>query len=159
MRFVYDDGGRVAAGFGDACDTQKDCGVRAVAIASGRPYLEVYRALAIANVRDRRVVGGAPGPGLRIGPAYAAYMKSLGFEYHDKKCRFSDRELPMGRLVVLLRDHLTAVIDHVIYDLFDAQEEILHLYNFDPVPNGRIFTYSPAYVLGYWRLTDERYPR
>ena len=43
MKFIRDDGGRAAAGYkGEA----GDCVTRAVAIASGRPYREVYAALA-----------------------------------------------------------------------------------------------------------------
>ena len=37
--FVHDDGGRAEAGFKG---TANDCGVRALAIATGRPYKEVY---------------------------------------------------------------------------------------------------------------------
>lgn len=39
MGFVYDDGGRGAAGFKGAAG---DCVTRALAIATGKPYLEVY---------------------------------------------------------------------------------------------------------------------
>ncbi len=40
--FIYDDGGRVAAGFKGSTG---DCCVRAVAIATGRPYQEIYDAI------------------------------------------------------------------------------------------------------------------
>jgi hypothetical protein len=42
MKFVYNDGGRAAAGYkGNA----GDCACRAIAIATGKPYQEVYNAL------------------------------------------------------------------------------------------------------------------
>jgi hypothetical protein len=42
MRFVYDDGGRVAAGYKGRAG---DCVVRAIAIATQSPYQEVYDAI------------------------------------------------------------------------------------------------------------------
>ena len=38
-RWVYDDGGRKAAEFSDHSD---DCACRAIAIATGKPYRQVY---------------------------------------------------------------------------------------------------------------------
>lgn len=40
--YKYDDGGRATAGYKGKTG---DCGVRAVAIATGKPYKEVYDAL------------------------------------------------------------------------------------------------------------------
>ena len=40
--YIYDDGGRAAAGFKG---TTGDCVTRAIAIATGKPYREVYDAL------------------------------------------------------------------------------------------------------------------
>ena len=51
--FVYNDGGRRAAGFTNKA-TVGDCVARAVAIASGRPYQEVYDRLAHVNATQRR---------------------------------------------------------------------------------------------------------
>jgi hypothetical protein len=42
MEFVYNDGGRAAAGFKGSTG---DCVTRAIAIATGKPYAEVYDAL------------------------------------------------------------------------------------------------------------------
>lgn len=39
MTFQFDDGGRAAAGYKG---TTGDCACRAIAIASGRPYQEIY---------------------------------------------------------------------------------------------------------------------
>jgi hypothetical protein len=51
MRFIHDDGGRKVAGFEGRAG---DCVCRAVAIASGRPYSEVYRVLAEGNATQRQ---------------------------------------------------------------------------------------------------------
>jgi hypothetical protein len=51
MKWVKDDGGRATAGFKGRAG---DCVCRAVAIASGRPYQEVYDKLAQGNATQRR---------------------------------------------------------------------------------------------------------
>ena len=51
MEFIYDDGGRAAAGFKGKTG---DCVTRAIAIATGRPYREVYDRLnEIAQEHER----------------------------------------------------------------------------------------------------------
>jgi hypothetical protein len=44
--YVYDDGGREAAGYQRKAG---DCVARVIAIASGRPYAEIYQRLADGN--------------------------------------------------------------------------------------------------------------
>src|SRR5262245_17122851 len=51
MKHVYDDGGRAAAGYKGECG---DCVARAVAIATGQPYEQVYQALADVNASTRQ---------------------------------------------------------------------------------------------------------
>ena len=51
MQFVFDDGGRTAAGFKG---TTGDCVCRAIAIASGMPYKEVYNLINEFGKRDHR---------------------------------------------------------------------------------------------------------
>jgi len=111
MKFVYDDGGRRAAGFkGDA----RDCVVRAVSIASGMPYPIIYSAFADINSKYRgRATKGSRGVrSARNGvfvraEAFKRYMRCIGFEWTPtmligQGCRvhLDDRELPAGRLVV-----------------------------------------------------------
>ena len=51
MRFVYDDGGRAAAGYkGDT----RDCVTRAIAIATERPYQEIYDRINEVAQSERR---------------------------------------------------------------------------------------------------------
>ena len=133
MKFVYDDGGRKGAGRrGEA----RDCVCRAIAIATARPYAEVYDALqdrcyGLRFGRDKLAVSVAMGRkfGARDGvprKAYDPYLRDLGAEWTPTmrigsgcKVHLRDGELPMGRLIVSVSRHLCAVIDGVIHDTFD----------------------------------------
>jgi hypothetical protein len=125
MRFTRNDGGRKDAGFkGDA----GDCVCRAVAIASGLSYAEVYKRLAAGNSSQR----GAKGPAsARNGVNttrkwFKDYMISLGFSWTATmgigtgcKVHLRDDELPDGRLVVALSGHYSTVINGTIHDTYD----------------------------------------
>jgi len=56
--------------------------------------------------------------------AYGPYLKSLGWNYvstaKDQKVYLRADSLPRGRLIVGIRRHLVAVIDHVIHDTHDC---------------------------------------
>lgn len=121
---VYDDGGRRAAGFrGDA----GDCVTRALAIASGEPYADVYAALAAGEAAT-----GAP-RSARNGVApkvYRAWLADRGWVWTPTMgigtgCTVHLRadELPAGRLVVRLSGHLAAVIDGQVHDTFDPSRD------------------------------------
>ena len=96
MKWVWDDGGRAAAGFRGLAG---DCVCRAIAIASGQDYRVVYNAI------NKYAQGGYP-------------LRRRGL-------RSSARtgELPGGRLVVNCSRHLTAVIDGVVHDIFDPSRD------------------------------------
>ena len=136
MRFVVDDGGRAAAGFRGQAG---DCVARAVAIASGRPYREVYNRLATGNELERRSPKhGKTHSGQRTAAKgihtkrkwFDDYMTSLGFIWVPtmqigQGCRvhLRDGELPMGRLVVSVSKHMVAVIDGVLHDTSDCSRD------------------------------------
>ena len=125
MQFVYDDGGRAEAGYkGDA----DDCVVRAIAIATGKPYQEVYDDLfelnRLNNKNPRRC---SPRDGNTTRKVYDAYLASLGWEWTatmqiGSGCQVHMRqdELPSGRIIVRLSRHLAAVIDGVLHDTHDC---------------------------------------
>jgi hypothetical protein len=131
MQYVYDDGGRGAAGFkGDA----GDCVVRAIAIATGKPYREVYDDLFALNraSRCRRNVRGdvSPRDGNTTTLTIRRYLESLGWKWNPTmtigsgaKVHLRDGELPPGRLIVRVSKHLCAVIDGVIRDTHDPSRE------------------------------------
>lgn len=125
MNYVYDDGGRVAAGFYGKAG---DCVVRAVAIATEQPYAVVYSALADANAATRSKARTAGRRSARNGIVTSAtpfkrYMESLGWMWTPTMhigsgctVHLADGELPMGRLIVAVSKHYAAVIDGVIHD-------------------------------------------
>jgi hypothetical protein len=159
-RWVKDDGGRqrseIARGVGRK-DKVGDCVTRAISIATGKPYREVHDELTVRAVRHvyagddgcaytkwARRHGGVrafdPDHGCHDG-AYGPYLESLGWQFtstKDRKVRLRADELPRGKLIVSIRRHLVAVVDHVIHDTHDCGGA------------GRV----P--VKGYWTLPSER---
>jgi hypothetical protein len=128
LPFVFNDGGRAAAGYkGEA----GDCVTRAIAIATGRPYQEIYDALS-EGTRNQRGSRGATKVSARNGVStsrkwFKTYLKSLGWKWIPTmqigsgcKVHLRQGELPMGRLIVRVSKHLTAVIDGVIHDNHDC---------------------------------------
>ena len=113
MNFIYDDGGREAAGFKGKTG---DCACRAIAIATQMPYKEVYDLIneygkaERANRKSRR---GNTRNGHRSDARTGVYadtmrkiMERLGWKWHPtmaigKGCTVHLRkdELPSGRIV------------------------------------------------------------
>ena len=104
VTFIRDDGGRAAAGFPGPVG---DCVVRAVAIASGRPYAEVHARFRIGTGRVRHSKRRpSPENGIVTShPWFKKYMAELGFQF------VKSAELPdNGRLIVETIDHAFAVV-------------------------------------------------
>jgi len=123
MDFVYNDGGRRAAGFKGET---RDCVCRAIAIATKRPYLEIYQALNELSKAERIGIRKRKTSSSRNG-VYAVtcrkFMASIGWLWTPTmmigqgcKVHLCQDELPNGRLVVQVSRHSTAVIDGVIHD-------------------------------------------
>jgi len=133
LKFQHNDGGRSAAGFKGSAG---DCVTRAIAIASGLPYRDVYNALAEGSANQRassrtskRAKSARNGINVKR-KWFKDYMKSLGFEWVPTmqigsgcKVHLHDDELPTGRLVVSVSKHYTAVIDGVVHDTHDPRRE------------------------------------
>lgn len=134
--FVCDDGGRAAAGFkGEA----GDCVTRAVAIATGMPYGEVYRLFSDANAgqtyrsrrdRDRQVVMGRTARNGIMPKITRRVLADLGWRWTPTMTigagttvHLRADELPAGRLVARLSRHLCAVIDGVVHDTHDPSRD------------------------------------
>jgi hypothetical protein len=127
MDFVFHDGGRAAAGYKGSTG---DCVTRSIAIATGKPYQEVYDALnrfawtERIGKRKRKRSNSRTGVFRRT---YQRYLESLGWRWISTMrigsgCQVHLRasELPQGPLLVKVSRHLTAVIDGVIYDTHDC---------------------------------------
>lgn len=177
LSYIRDDGGRAAAGFKGKAG---DCVARAVSIASGRPYAEVYKALAAgmgsqrAGKRGKRAASARDGVSVRR-KWFKDYMASLGFVWTPTmqvgqgcKVHLDASELPAGRLVVAVSKHYVAMIDGVIHDTHDPRrEESTEIGYFadapDPAKWGRGWVRQPngnwhrriggRCVYGYWRIT------
>lgn len=129
LPYKYDDGGR--SNYFKAKDV-RDCVTRAIAIATGKDYKEVYNHV-------KKFTGDTPRNGVR-----KSLSKKLLLEYGGKwhpmmgigtgcKCHLRADEIPMnGVIVCQLSHHLTTVIDGVIHDTFN------------PTGNG------DRCVYGYW---------
>lgn len=128
MPWEYDDGGRNGRGKAVA-----DCVVRSIAIASGRPYLDVMTDVRRLSLLERPNARRR-GRGVRSNPIAGVwrdtYRRLLEGEMGWRRtatmgigtgCRTHLRsgEIPDGRLVVAVSKHLTAVVDGVVRDVFD----------------------------------------
>jgi hypothetical protein len=130
MTYVYDDGGRAAAGYKGETG---DCVVRAIAIATALPYQEVYdniNEIAKGERTGKRKRGKS---NARLGVykgTIRKYMEALGWEWTPTMqigsgCQVHLRadELPVGRLVVSVSKHSVAVIDGVVHDTHDPSRD------------------------------------
>jgi hypothetical protein len=175
--FQFDDGGRSAAGYKG---NTGDCVARSIAIVTGKPYQEIYDALAAGNASQRK---GKREKLNKAGKKTAAnginvnrkwfkdYMKSLGLTWTPTmlvgqgcKVHLNANELPSGKLIVAVSKHWTAVIDGVIHDTYDPSQRGSTIYplNYpkDQLPkgarlmeNGNGYSYKPERcVYGYYHF-------
>ena len=120
MRFIYSDGGR--SKYFKAQDVG-DCAIRAIAIATGKDYLEVYNALKALN-GGKSCRNGTPKK------VDKAYIRSLGWNWVPTMTigsgchvHLNQSELPSGTLIVQVSGHLTCVKDGVIYDTYNPSRD------------------------------------
>lgn len=124
--FVKNDGGRAASGRKGFAG---DCVCRAIAIATGKPYDEVYRDLAQAN----KAAGGKASArnGLKR-KVFEKYLNDLGWTWHSapkfegRKARHSD--MPDGVVIVRMARHVACVIDGVLHDTWDSRRKMVYGY-------------------------------
>lgn len=133
LGYAYDDGGREAAGYkGDT----SDCVCRAIAIATGRPYAEVYAELREygwrgdgkynLNRASKWPTKRKPRKGNRR--LYRAIeSKIIGSDYvglaiaNGRRAKFYDGELFPARCVVKMACHLAAVVNGKVRDTWDSR--------------------------------------
>ena len=139
MTWIYDDGGRTAAGYKG---TTGDCVTRAIAIATELPYQAIYDALNVQTRTDRAHMAklelryganakrhASPREGV-FRKTYQQFMEGIGWTWTPTMgigtgCRVHllRDELPSGRLVCKVSKHLVAVIDGVIHDNHDCSRD------------------------------------
>jgi hypothetical protein len=126
--FVESDGGRHDAGFKGKIQPG-DCVCRAIAIATGKPYREVYDALNTKAKGSRK--GSRKANSSARNGVHKELIKELltewGWEWvalmgigTGCKVHLRADELPEGRIICSVSRHLVAVIDGVIYDVDDC---------------------------------------
>ena len=125
--FSYNDGGRSDAGFKG---TAGDCVVRAITIATGFTYSEIYSTMNLF-VKDERLTKRKRNKSAsRTGVHKDQIQKFLNalnwtwtptmFIGQGCKVHLKADELPSGILVVSLSKHVTCVVDGVINDTYDC---------------------------------------
>jgi len=131
--WIYDDGGRAAAGHQGMAD---DCVTRAIAIATELPYQQVYDLVNTLAQRERPELAKRR-RGKRSSARTGVYksttnrvLQHLGWVRHPTmtigqgcKVHLVAAELPSGRLIVQVSKHLVAVIDGVIHDTHDPSRD------------------------------------
>ena len=132
MKYVYDDGGRAAAGYKGVTG---DCACRAITIATGLPYQQVYDDInelgaAERMSKHRRRRGKSSARNGIWKPTMKRYMNRLGWTWTPTmfigsgcKVHLREGELPMGNLIVACSRHLVAVVDGVVHDIYDPTRD------------------------------------
>ena len=129
MEFNFNDGGRSKYFKGQT----GDCVTRAIAIATGVDYLEVYKALnnlaksERIGKRKKKISNSRTGVYRQTAEKY---LESLGWKWKScmeigKGCQvhLRESELPKGRIICRLTRHFTCVVDGVINDTYDCSRE------------------------------------
>ena len=125
MDWVYDDGGRKAAGYKGET---RDCVTRSISIATGLSYEEIYSKINLI-AENERPRGNKKRSSARTGvnkTTYKKLLESLGWKWTPTmtvgsgcKVHLRSDELPSGTLIVSVSRHLTVVKDGKIYDTHD----------------------------------------
>jgi hypothetical protein len=127
MPIKYNDGGRQEAGWKG---TAGDCAVRSLAIATGKPYQEVYdlvNSLAKSERTGKRKKGKSSARNGVYKQTFRKAAEKLGGVWTATmqigsgcKVHLAGGELPNGNLVAVVSRHFVAVIDGVINDTHDC---------------------------------------
>lgn len=117
MFVIYNDGGRSKY---FTAKNVRDCAVRAIAIATGKDYMEVYKALKEMN-KGESCRNGTPKKVSR------KLLEQWGWKWVactgiGKGCTMHmiEDELPKGTIIVQLSKHLACVKEGVLHDTFDS---------------------------------------
>lgn len=130
MEWVYDDGGRSKY---FKAEKVGDCVCRAIAIATGKDYKQVYddiNRLAKAERAGKRKRGTSSARDGVYKGTIRKLMEEYGWEWvptmqvgQGCKVHLRADELPSGPLVVSVSKHTTAVVDGVLHDTYDCSRD------------------------------------
>lgn len=118
--WVFDDGGRKAAGYKGEAD---DCVTRAIAIATGMNYRDVYNELAR---RQQAKTGTRSARNGIVKDVWKKYLTELGWTWKPTMAIGSGTtthlkrdELPTGTVICSVSRHMVTVVDGIIHDTHD----------------------------------------
>lgn len=128
--WVYDDGGRSKY---FKAERVGDCCARAIAIATGKDYKEVYDDINRLAKRERKGKNKRSISSAREGVYMETAKKLLqeyGWIWHPTmkigqgcKVHVKADELPAGRIILHLSRHFTCMVDGVLHDTYDCSRE------------------------------------
>ena len=130
MEFVYDDGGRSKYFKGKNAG---DCVTRAIAIATGKDYLEIYNDLNELAKKERTGKKKKKVSNARTGvfpKTSRKYLASLGWKWIPCSkigvgctMHLNENEVPKGTIICKLTKHLVCVKDGVIHDTYNSSQK------------------------------------
>lgn len=128
FRIEYADGGRVGP---DVTTKTRDCGARAVAIVTGRGYVDVCEEIT-ADLARRKIGDESVKEGLRANTVLAAL--GPGWKYRRDNAqvrRFHVAKLPAHRdMIIFIDDHFSAILDREIRDTGDHSGPDVHIHGY-----------------------------
>ena len=137
LPYVFDDGGRSKY----FKPSGMDCVTRSIAIVTERDYKEVYDFMfGLMRKYDKKRRSPRNGVPKKV---WRRAIDSIGGKWHPTMhigsgctTHLRPNEVPMnGKVIIETAGHLTALIDGVIHDIFDAQEDgnrcVYGYYTFD----------------------------
>lgn len=130
MEFKYNDGGREKAGFKG---TTGDCVTRAIAIATGKDYKEIYDRIYELSKNERTGKKKRDISNPRKGVYRTTFKKILKEEGFERiptsgigigfKARLRKEDLPSGTIICQVSKHFTCVVDGVINDTYNPSRD------------------------------------
>lgn len=135
MLFIKSDGGRAAAGYKGSA---RDCGVRAAALVTGADYRDTYAALfdrqrAFKAASKKKCVinrSASPRNGVwhmvmhqHMADAGAQWIALAEIGGDVVRVRDVSERWPVGRIMIRLARHYSAIIDGVNYDTWEQHPE------------------------------------
>ena len=130
MNWIFNDGGRAESGYKG---TTGDCACRAISIATGMNYKDVYKMINEYAKKERTSKRKKTISNARTGVyihTFKKIMRDLGWQWKPTMqigsgchTHLKAEELPKGTIICNVSRHYVAVIDGVINDTYDCSRD------------------------------------